>query len=265
VKSITEIYNDIRSRFYNKTRLDIEKGTVVDSYLLSTSEGLNAAYQEIENNKNPHLFTNLNGDDIDSMGVLVGCQRDPNEGDQNFKYRMINWSFVNESSNRTAINAALLNLQYSSIAIYVPYTEGVGTATVYIIPTSYDGDIPQKAITEVNSKLEKVVSPSAHIHYLIPTTRSVRFAIYISSELGDMEYIKSNLEKKISDYVNSIAPGDYLNLGAINKMGIEEPSVDYFQVAQFIVDDKETGAIKLLQKIESKFLYSGITWWTGVR
>ncbi len=93
-----------------------------------------AEIKEIEKNKNPHIFTKLEGSDIDSMGILVGCARRANEDDRTYLYRMINWNTANQTANATAIEAALTTLDYSSNVTYVPYTHGVGTATAYIIP-----------------------------------------------------------------------------------------------------------------------------------
>ena len=67
MRTFSEIYNNIVSSFKKRTNLDITKGTVLDSYLLATTEGLAAAHQEIEDSKNPHIYTNLKGKNIDKM------------------------------------------------------------------------------------------------------------------------------------------------------------------------------------------------------
>ena len=48
MKSLTQIYNDLNTNFNKKTNLKIAEGSVLDSFLLSTSEALKAAYDEIE-------------------------------------------------------------------------------------------------------------------------------------------------------------------------------------------------------------------------
>ena len=71
MRTFSEIYNNIVSSFKKRTNLDITKGTVLDSYLLATTEGLAAAHQEIEDSKNPHIYTNLKGKNIDKMALLI--------------------------------------------------------------------------------------------------------------------------------------------------------------------------------------------------
>jgi hypothetical protein len=260
LKTLYEIYTGIKDKFYDKTKLDIEAGTVIDSYNVAVADAIEDAYTEIEASKDPHIYTNLSGDKIDSAGLLVNCARKPNEDDKTYLHRFMEWNASNEASNYTAIDNALLALEDASTAVYVPLTEGVSTATCYVFPKSYDGDGPDLAITEVKGRLEPVVSPSTIITYKVPAIIDLDMTIYISSSYGDIEIIKDNLNTKIKKYINSIAPGDYLELGAINKIGATEANVDYFNIVLISLNSKQTTSIKILQKLDSKFLLDNITW-----
>lgn len=261
MKTISEIYDDIKSKFFKKTSLDIENGTVLDSYILASSEGLKAAYDEIEANKNPHIFTSLTGDDLDSTGLLVNCPRQANETDDSYKYRLMNWTLINEASNTTAIEMALMNMTYASSCTYVPYTEGVGTGTVYVIPKSYDGTGQTDAMAEAKSRLLGVVSPSSYISYVVPTPVKVQVTAYISSADGDLASIEENIRQKVEAYINGIAVGDYMEVGEINKIGVNESNVDYFSVVQVSLNDTATSSLKVLQKIQTKLMLDKIVWW----
>jgi hypothetical protein len=260
VKSFIEIYQDIKNKFYNRTNLDIEAGTAIDSYNVAVSDALSTAYQEIEDSKDPHIYTNLKSDRIDSMGLLVNCARIPNEDDISYLNRLVEWNSLNAASNLTAIDRALFSLTYSSTAVYVPLTNGVSTGTCYIFPKSYDGDGPLKATTEVINRITKVNSPSVIVTYKIPDIKSVKVAIYISTNSGDIDLIKSNIKDKVKKYVNSIAPGDYLEVGAINKIGATEPNVSYFNVVQIYINEVAISSLRILQKLDSKLIFDDINW-----
>lgn len=264
LKTLSEIYQSIHTKFTNKSKLEIEPGTAVDLFTLAASDAIREAYQEIENSKNPHIYTNLSGDDIDSMGLLVQCPRLPNEPDDKYLYRVMNWTGSNEASNIIAIENALIHMDYASYVTYLPFTEGVGTATAYIIPKSYDNDVPNKALEETKQRISKIVSPSAYVNYVIPDVAAVKVVAYISTENGDLNLLKSNIKTKVADYVNGIAVGDYLNLGEINKIGVNETNVTYFNTVQLFVNDVEISGLKVLQKIQSKLLLEDIIWWTAV-
>lgn len=261
MKTFAEIYGSLKNKFLSKTNLNIEPGTIMDSFTLATSQMLEEAHKEIENNKTPYIYSKLAGDEADSMGFMLNCPRMPNESDESYKYRWLNWVKRNEASNTTAIETALMNLTYASNATHVPYTAGVGTATVYIIPKEYDDATILKALNEVQGRLSTVVSPTSYISYVIPKIIPVKLVIYINSKTGDIEAIKENLNKKIAKHVNELPVGDYLSIGALNKIGVTEPSVDYFNVVQLYLNGRETSSLNILQRIDSKLLFDEIVWW----
>ena len=83
IKSFGEIYESIKSKFYNKTKLDIEKGSVIDMFTSSIAEEIEDAHKVIEDNKKPYLFTKQSGKELDSTGYFVSCPRYANESDTN--------------------------------------------------------------------------------------------------------------------------------------------------------------------------------------
>ena len=257
MKTLEDIYKSIKETFFNRTKLEIAEGSVIDNFLNSVSDGIESAYEEIENNKNPHLFTNLKGADIDSMGMLVGCARRPDEDDQTYLYRMVNWNTSNQASNSIAVETALTSMTHASNVTYVPLTQGVATATAYIIPKKLENS--ELAIAETKERLEKVISTGTYVDYVIPTLLPVRLVVYISAS-RDLDNIKSNIISKIESYINNIAPGDKLEIGAINKIGINEPNVDYFSLTQMYINNKEYQDIYAIQKLEEKFLFDEIIW-----
>jgi hypothetical protein len=255
------IYSNIKSIFFKSTGLSLQDGTVIDNYVLAAATALQAAYDEIESNKDPHIFTNLSGSNLDATGFMFNCPRNAGEQDDAYLYRILNWLHSAQACNILAINSALIGLQYASNAMYVPLTHGTSTASVYIIPTSYDGTGPQLAISEVTNRLNNVVSPGTYIEYVIPTTRNVRFVIYLDTTATDDSTIKSNLRTKIQSYVNSVAVGSNLELGEINKIGVNEMGVEYFNVVQTYINEVQSSDVEFLQTRDSKFLFDQITWW----
>jgi hypothetical protein len=265
MKTFSQIYDDLKKKFFDRSKLDIEPGTVVDFYMLSSSEALYEAHQEIEANKNPHIFTKLSDEDLDNTGYGFNCPRMANEADDSYRYRLMNWTQKSEASNLTAIQLALMNMTYASYVTYTPLTEGVGTATAYIIPKTYDDATIENAIAETESRLKDVCSPGSYINYVIPNALPVKVVAYISVDSGDIVTVKDNIKKKVTQYVNNIPVGGLLEIGEINKIGVNESCVSYFNTVQLYVDNNVTAALSVLQKIESKFVFDDIIWWTAVK
>lgn len=259
MKTLSEIYNSIVSSFKKKTNLDIYSGSVIDKYTVSVSAGLQAAYQEIENNKNPHIYTHLSGSDIDSVGILVGCARLENESDSNYLYRTINWNKSNQTGNSTAIDTALTDMTYASSVTYVAYTHGVATATAYIIPKKLDEETIEAAIEETKTRLKDVVSKTSYVDYVVPKILKVQVIAYMSV-YKDEENVKTNINNKFESYINNLAPGDLFEVGQLNKIGTDESNVSYFSVSSVIINGVELQSLNSVQKLEEKFVFDQITW-----
>ena len=50
-------------------------------------------------------------------------------------------------------------------------------------------------------------------------------------------------------------------LGKINNMVLDIEGVEYFNVVQVYLNDKESTAFEILQTVSSKMLYDEIIWW----
>lgn len=227
---------------------------------MAVSETLQDVYQEIEDNKTPHIWSSLAGEKLDDTGTMFNLPRKEGESDTNYKYRLQQWLLSSEASNTAAISNALMELKYASNVDYVPYTKGSNTATCYIIPINYNTSTIQNALTEVTDIVEQIASPSLYVEYIIPTIKGVKLQIFMSAPNGDTETIQNNLTTQITEYINTIPPKSYLEVGTINRMGINEPNVDYFNVVALMIDNVVSDSVRVLQTIDSKLLFDDIIW-----
>jgi hypothetical protein len=260
MKTITEIHDAIKKRFETKVQDTFQENSAIDLYTGAVSEELHDVYQEIEDNKTPHIWTGLTGENLDKTGTAVNLPRETGESDATYLYRLMNWTKINEASNTIAIQAAVLTPQYSSNIDYVPYTKGSGTGTCYVLPKHYTQENIEAALKEAAERISKVASPSLYIEYIIPKIRSVRLQINIETENGDTALIKEKLEQDIMEYINTIPPKSYLEIGHINKMGINTDNVKYFNVLSVIIDNESIDTIEVLQGIDTKLLFDDIIW-----
>lgn len=262
MKTFEQIYLDLKDKFYENTKIDISKGSVIDMFLKSFSFMLSKAHKQIEDNKQPYLFSKQKGEELDDTGYFLQCPRLANESDENYKYRLMKWTQRNASSNLEAINEAIRTLSFSSSATYVPYTDGVGTATVYLIPYKYEEDYIKNAIAEAEKVIGKVICPSSIVEYTVPTPSKIKLVAYLDVKEGsDSNYIKREIANKVKDYINNLAPGKSLMLGTINNLALNVEGVEYFNVVQVYIDDKEFTAFEILQTITTKMLFDEMIWW----
>lgn len=262
IKTFSEIYESIKSKFYKKSKIDIEKGSVIDMFVSSIADEIQEAHQTIEDNKKPYLFTTQEGEELDSTGYFVSCPRYQNESDENYFYRLVNWNANNATCNATSIQNACNSLQYSNASSYVAHTNGIGTATIYLIPLSYDEKDIQLCLNEAQQVVSRVINPSSRVEFKVPDPRNVKLVVYLDlAENTDANLIRAELTQNIKNYINGIKPGDKLFLGQINKIGLTPKEVEYFNVVQIYINDEEATDFEILQTIEAKFLFDEIIWW----
>lgn len=260
VKTSEQVRTDILNRFYNKTRMTVEEGSMIDIFTTVLAEIGEDIYQEIDRNRTPHVWSYLEGQQLDDTGTMLNLPRRTGEGDTNYKYRLMNWVLTNEASNDTAINDALLLPTYASNIEFRPKVRGCGTGVCYVIPKEYTTDYITNALLEAKQIMETVASPSLYIEYIVPQILGVQLQVYMISENGDINAIKENIEKNVLEYINNIPPYSYLQIGHINRIGITEDKVDYFNVMSVIINGETVSDTSVFQNIDTKLLYDKIIW-----
>ena len=261
-KNCDQVQSDIKTRFKSSTGKSFSDGSAMDLYTYAVSKEFGESYSVIENNKNPHIFSRLSGQELDDTGYMINCPREVNESDTNYFYRLMNWTLRNEASNDTAIQDSILNLTNASNAKYISKTKGVGTGSVYIIPTSYDDVTKAAAIKEVKEKISASCTSGMEIEYIIPTLLAVKLMIYVETKTGDLSAIKASIQASVQTYVNAIAPSSYLEVGKINSIGINTNLVTYFNVVGVFIDNIEIMDTEVLQEVETKLIFNEIEWVT---
>ena len=262
IKTFEQLYTELRDNFRNRTGIDIESRTVIDMIIKAIADSLHTVYQVIEDNKKPYLFTKQTGEELDDTGYFLNCPRLDEESDGNYLYRLSNWVQRNASCNTTAIEDKCKELLYSSAANYVPYTKGLGTATIYLIPLEYTEEAIQRALLEAQEKVSVVIAPTSIVNFEVSDPSYIKLVAYLDVKSGyDKNSVKTAITSSIKRYINAIAPGDSLLLGEINKLGLNIEGVEYFNIVQLFNNEEELANFELLQTLTAKFLFQEIIWW----
>ena len=259
-RSAEDISKTIKNDFLGLTGKVYRDGSAIGFFTDAVSRSMEDAYNEIERAKNPHIYTNLSGENLDKMGTFVNVPRQKNETDDDYLYRIMNWNYLKAGANLTAVNDSLLNLEYASNAQYYPGIHGAGTGVVYVIPIEYEDDIVAKALAEAKNRIKNVISPESYTEYVIPTPLPVTLVCHMETDAGDEDYLKSKITEDIKEYINKIAPNDYLSLGAINRMAMSYDDIDFFSVDGVYIAGTFNANTKIMQELETKFLFDEITW-----
>ena len=260
MKTKEEIKNDIITRFEDKVENIVEQGSMIDIYSTVLSEVGRDIYDEIDRNRTPHIYTSLEGQQLDDEGIMLNLPRKDGEDDHNYKYRLMNWTLSNEAANETAINDALLMPTYASNIEFRPKVYGCGTGVCYVIPKKYTDEYITNSLIEAKEIIDKVANPGLYVEYIVPNIIGVKLQIYIKTEDGDIDTIKSNIESNIIEYINNIPPYGYIQVGQINRIGLSESKVQYFNVMGVFINGQVNNDVAIYQDIDTKYLFDTIIW-----
>ena len=262
IKRFEDIYLELREAFYKRTNIDIEPRSVIDMIMKAIADCLHSIHKTIEDNKKPYLFTKQSGEELDDTGYFLNCPRLDNESDNNYLYRLSNWTQRNASCNSTAIDDKCKELSFSKAANYVPYTHGLGTATIYFIPLEYTDIAIEQCLNEAIEKVSPVIAPTSIVYFEVANPSYIKLVAYLDVKEGyDRANVKHSISIAVKQYINSIAPGEKLFVGDINKLGLNVSGVEYFNIIQLFNNDDELADFELLQTITAKFLLEEIIWW----
>lgn len=249
-------YASLKAKIQKLLNATIQSHTVLDQLIYGASEAIDEAYDEIEKNKDPHIYSGLKGNRIDGLGMLIGCPRYENESDKSYLTRVMAHHTSHQASNTTAIVMALTNLKYTSHISYVPFTQGLGTATIHFIPTHYD--YTELAKKEIRERLENVTAPDAYVKLEVASPIAVEILAYcVISE--DTEVFREELKAQIKAYVNNIPIGESIRYSDINLLGAKIDGVQYFNTTAIYLDQERLYALERPQTIQGKFLFQNIT------
>lgn len=228
----------------------------------AVSSAIHRVYIEIEERRNPHIFSKLSGKDLDDTGWFFNMPRQEAEGDASYLERLMGWTYSMQRSNETAIQNALQNLSYSSFAKLIPLTHGAGTGTIYVIPKKYEKETINNAFSEIRERMEDQLSKGYYLDYVVPHPEPVVLTVRADFGTSDQQFATEQMTTKIREYINSLAPYEVLELGRINEIGVNYPGVRYFQVIGLSINGKSVGHIRLQQKLQTKMLLDQIAWVT---
>jgi uncharacterized phage protein gp47/JayE len=260
VRTPEEINKAIQNDFRSLSGKEYRPGSALGLFTDAVARSMGDAYQEIENAKNPHIYTNLAGENLDKMGTFVNVPRELDEDDKSYLHRIMNWTYAKAAANQTAIDDALLNLEYSSNAEYHPGVYGAGTGVVYVIPLEYEEETMNNALEEAKARVKDVISPESYTEFIIPTPKAVTIVAHLETNNGDVDNLHSVIAEKVKTYINALAPGAYMSVGQINKIGLETDNVEFFSVDGLYINNEYTTVTKVMQELETKLLFQEISW-----
>lgn len=134
-------------------------------------------YDDIELSVSGKYLSTAVNEELDLIGEDRNCFREPNESDEDYRYRIVQTLGSKISGTLDSITQSLSSLEFVSDIIIRPYTLGVGSFSVYVIPSSIVS--LDSAIGSIETVLSSTIP--CGIRYTVegPTIKKIKMDVYL--------------------------------------------------------------------------------------
>jgi len=148
------------------------------------------------------FVSQANGRFLDMIGELLSCERRPDEGDEGFRYRIVNHVHTVAGANETALRLACLSVDGVRDIKLVPYTHGTGSFSVYVVPE--DSNYLNEAIDGVSNAVEEIKAYGIKGNVLSPKIIPVQISVrLITKPMTDSRGLINDVRFAIRYYFES--------------------------------------------------------------
>ena len=101
--------------------------------------------------------------------------------------------------------------------------------------TAYTEEAKKRALNEASEKIGAVIAPTSIVYFKIAEPSFIKLVTYLDIKDGyDKQTAQNVIKQSVKTYINSIAPGDSLYVGDINRLGLNVEGVEYFNVRKSV-------------------------------
>ena len=257
-KSKKEITNEIKQVVSSKTGLNAtQEGTVVGAIIDSFSEEMSNMYSTLKIVQDQAYLSTAQGNYVDLLAELMNVERKDYESDVNLKARTTEAVYQVAGGNIVAIRSALDAIQNVSDYEIQEYSNGPGSFTIYVYPSTSDIN-ELSLIREVRETIAPIVSEGIFFEVKCPEGVTVDLSVILSFKSGLSEIEKKDLRQKVktnlSIYINDLKKGEVLVINEIiqRTMTISE-NIQDMGIANLVVNGKNQLIVNTFPKSNEEF------------
>lgn len=199
--------------------LDANPGSVTRLILNIMNQQINAFYETFTLNHAQAFVSKAKGSFLDQIGMLLNCQRLPEEAhdDDGYRFRITKQIQVVASANEMAVRLAALSVDGVQDVKMKRFTHGSGSFSVYVVSES--PITPDFILQAVQQKIDEVESFGVRgvvfRPELLPVDMSVR--LIFKKTVSDLErkLAVAKAQETLKTYVNSRNVGEALSVALV--------------------------------------------------
>lgn len=241
-----------------KTQLNhLGSGSVARLILAEVNKHIADLYQKLEISHIQAFLSFAEGDALDGIGELVNCERQTDETDENYKYRIHQQPLSLAKANETSIRLAILSVPEVRDVILKPFSHGSGSFTAYVVTDQIHVD--EDILQNVTEQLDDMKAFGIRAEVLQPRLAPVeiRAKVLFNESLDGLERtsILDTITTTVRTHINELNPGDTLDMHTLRRsiLDVDQAIID-IDIYHFTVKDKPVLVVDQVSAWNERFI-----------
>ena len=205
-KTRSEILNESLLSLVHTPITKTEPGAVARQLIEIMVDQLSDYYGIVEGNVKGSYIKSAVGNELDSIGALVGISRRNNEGDDNLRWRISKSVQTSATGNYASIKDAAEAVDGVEAVYLIPYTYGVGSFSIHVVGDSVV--VSEATLDAVEAAIANVVPFGVYYRVVRPTYIDITIEMTITTK-GAMivDSIRASASSIVKEYINNTPVG----------------------------------------------------------
>lgn len=188
-----------------KAGIDHRPGGIARLFLNIMNQHLSEFYETLSLMHANAYVSTATGDALDKIGIMLACERNANESDDRYRYRMTRQVLSAASSNETAIRLAALSVDEVQDVVLKRYALGVGSFSLLVLTENLDTQqsVLEKVRDVVDEKVGYGINYTVDGPKLKPLKLTIKLILKDSVNDAKSQEIKAEVREAIRKLMRS--------------------------------------------------------------
>lgn len=210
-KTADELLAQMTAYLKDNTQINyFGEGSITKSILSTISNSLGLFYEDLDFNMRMAFISTSSGKFLDLIGQLLDCQRLANEGDENYRYRIIHQIYTIPGSNETALRINCRQVDNVRDVSLRPHVKGAGSFVIHV--DVIDRNRLLETIQDVRDVVSRFKAFGIDGEVILPRYVKLHMQIRVSFKksmaIPERQSIASNAKQAVRNYIDNLSIGE---------------------------------------------------------
>ena len=241
-KTITAIAEEMEAYLRENTAINyFNDGSIAKAFINMLANSLGGYYDDLEFNTSMAFISKAKGQFLDLIGALLDCTRQADEGDDNYRYRIVHQVYTAANANETALRLKCLTIDNVKDIVMKPHVKGAGSFAIYLDVTD------RNILTETTQAVKDIVDATKAfgVQGEVVTPRyisldiSCRLIFQRELTAGQRTSVSNACAQAIRNYIDSLSIGEsFISFQVVRAILNTDTTISNVDIYRFQLDGR---------------------------